>query len=108
MTMIEKLTEKYKEALKQKEIEYLTGGQNKTSSLYGLPKVHKSKIISNVVKNNTKEVIEVQNPQDLKFRPIVAGPNYVTSKLNDFIDRVLKLILQKVKSFIKDDLEEFK
>ena len=67
MTMIEKLTEKYKEALTKKDIEYLTGCQNKTSNLYGLPKVHKSKIIGNAVKNNIAEVIELQNPQDLTF-----------------------------------------
>ena len=87
MTMIEKLTEKYKEALTKNEIEYLTGCQNKTSNLYGLPKVHKSKIIGNAVKNNIAEVIELQNPQDLTFRQIVAGPNCVNSNLSDFIDR---------------------
>ena len=103
--MIEKLTEKYKEALAKKEIEYLTGCQNKTSNLYGLPKAHKSKIIDNAVKNNTAEIIELQNPQDLTFRPIVAGPNCVTSKLSDFIDRILKYFLPKVKSYVKDDLE---
>ena len=105
MTMIENLTEKYKEALTKKEIDYLTGYQNKTSNLYGLPKVHKSKIIGNTVKNSIAEVIELPNPQDLTFRPIVAGPNCVTSKLSDFIDRILKPFLPKVKSYIKDDLE---
>ena len=38
MTMIEILTEKYKEALTKIEINYLTGCQNKTSNLYGVPK----------------------------------------------------------------------
>ena len=68
-------------------------------------KVHKSKIIDNAVKNNIAEVIELQNPQDLTFRPIVAGPNCVASKLSDFIDRILKPFLPKVKSYVKDDLE---
>ena len=105
MTMIENLTEKYKVALTRKEIEYLTGGQIKTSNLYCLPKIHKSNIIHNAVKNITTEVIEMQNPEDLTCRPIVAGPNCVTSKLSDFIDRFLKPFLPKVKSYVKDDLD---
>ena len=44
MNMIVKLTEKYKEVLTNKEIEYLTGCQNKTSYLYGLPKSIKARL----------------------------------------------------------------
>ena len=105
MTVIEKLTEKYKEELTKKEIEYLTGCQNKISNLYCLPKVHKSKIIGNTVKNNIAEVTELQNPQDRIFRPIAVGPNCATSRLSDFIDIILKPFLPKVKSYITDDFE---
>ena len=82
---MEKLTEKFKEALTRKEIGYSTGSQNKTSNPNGLPKVHERKVIGNSVKNNIAEVIELQSPQDLTFRPIVAGPNCVISKLSDLL-----------------------
>ena len=69
--MIEKLTEKYKEALKKKEIEHSTVCQNKTSTLNGLPKVHESKSIRNAVKSNTAEVNEVLKPQDQTGKYVV-------------------------------------
>ena len=49
--------------------------------------------------------LKVQIPQGLTFRPIVAGPHCVTRKLSEFIDIVLKPVLPKVKSCVKDDLE---
>jgi hypothetical protein len=38
---------------------------------YGLPKVHKSEVISNAILEQHTECIKILNPDDLKFRPIV-------------------------------------
>ena len=103
--LIEKLTEKYKASLTKKEIDYLTKFQFNSSNLYGLPKIHKSTIINNEIKKNPSEIIKSQNPEDLTFRPIVAGPNCVTSRLSNFIDIILKPFLQKIESFVRDDLD---
>ena len=78
-----KLTEKYKEQHTPKEIQYLTKFDYQTSQFYGLPKIHKCKIIKDKIKENPSEYVQVNQPQDLKMRPIVAGPNCVTSRLSN-------------------------
>ena len=87
---ITNLTEKYHEELTQKEINYLY--------LYGLPKVHKSDKIKREIENKPLEYIEVDQPEDLEMRPIVAGPIFVTSRLCDFLDILLKPYLKHVKT----------
>ena len=49
--------------------------------------------------------VQVNHPQDLKMRPIVAGPNCVTSHLSNFVDILMKPFLKKVKSFVRDDID---
>ena len=39
------------------------------------------------------------------MRPIIAEPQCVTSRLSDFIDKLLRPYLQKVKSYLRDDIE---
>jgi len=43
ITIVENLTERFKEALAQKEIWVSTGFQSKASKVYGLPKVQKAR-----------------------------------------------------------------
>ena len=42
----------------------LTACKDKTSNLYDLPKIYKSKIIGNAVKHNIAEVMELLNLPD--------------------------------------------
>ena len=97
--------ENYKSQLTMDEIKYLTEFQHKTSNFYGLPKVHKSKIIANAIKEQNSEEVILPEPSDLKVRPIIAGPECPTKRLSNFIDIILKPMVQKVKSYIKDDLD---
>ena len=46
-----------------------------------------------------------QNQEALTFRPIAAGPNCGTSRLSNYIDIILKPFLQKIKSYVRDDLD---
>ena len=55
------------------EKDFLTNYVSITSNFYGLPKIHKSKQIKNDIETQKSECIEISNPSDLKFRPIVAG-----------------------------------
>ena len=56
MKGIAKIIEKYKDNLTKKEKEYLTSFSYNTSNFYGLPKIHKSKLIQNAIKNNKKSM----------------------------------------------------
>ena len=45
------------------------------------------------------------NPEDLPFRPIVAGPNCPTSRLSNLIDIILKPLVSHVTSYIRDSTD---
>ena len=53
----------------------------------------KAKHIENACKENENvEYNEVKDPQDLTFRPVVAGPNCETSHLSLLLDILLKKV----------------
>jgi hypothetical protein len=72
---------------------YILSEKN-TSNFYGLPKVHKREVISNAILEQHTECIKIFNLNDLKFRPIVGGPNCITQRLSHFIDIILKKLQQ--------------
>ena len=49
--------------------------------------------------------MELLDPDDLIFQPIVAGPACETHRLSNLIDILLKPYIQKVKSYIRDDID---
>jgi hypothetical protein len=107
---IKKLTEEFKEKLTKKEITFLTSFEHKTSNLYGLPKVHKCLSIIEEIKkdkNNLQSstVLHLKNPEDLTFRPIVAGPACPTNKLSELLNILLLPYVKYVKSYVRDDID---
>ena len=102
---IKRLVRKYADHLTEKETEYLTNFEYKSSNIYGLPKVHKcNKILSNS-QQNPKEYVVVNCPKSLTMRPIIAGPQCVASRLCNFIDKLLRPLLMRVDSYIRDDVD---
>ncbi|CAC5382133.1 unnamed protein product [Mytilus coruscus] len=87
---INKLISKFPHCTTDKEVVYLTKFEVKTNNFYGLPKIHKSKEIETAVQQQNCAYIEIKSPKDLKFRPIVAGPQCPTHRLSHFIDLILK------------------
>ena len=88
--LINELVTQYEECLCKEEVNYLTKCSHNTSFFYGLPKIHKSTIVSKAIKEQNCEYIEIENPSDLKFKPIVGGPNSATQRSSDFLDSILK------------------
>ncbi|XP_060557357.1 uncharacterized protein LOC132717809 [Ruditapes philippinarum] len=99
------IVNKHGKGLVKEESTYLTNFESSTSFFYGLPKIHKSRKIEEAINNNKSEYIKVSAPDDLKFRPIVGGPNSVTQRLSHFLDLILKPLCRQVPSFIRDDLD---
>ena len=95
---IDKLIKSHQK-LTKKEIEFLIKFDCKTSTFYGLPKIHKSKIIQDICNELKSEYIEVLDPNDIQLRPIVAGPRCETSHLSPLLDILLKPFLTKVESY---------
>ena len=102
MTSLRKFVAKYDHVLTGKEKDYLVNFTPKTSNFYGLPKVHKSEIISEQIKIQNKEYITALRPEDLKLRPIVAGPKCPTKRLSTLLDIIIKPMIKHVKSYVRD------
>lgn len=94
---------KYIHILSDSNIDFLTKFQWKTANFYGLPKVHKSKTILNAIENQKSYIIKVDTTDDLKIRPIVGGWASPTSRLSEMIDDILKKLVKRVNSYIKDE-----
>ena len=75
---LEKLVVKFSICLLKEEQDFLT-----KFSFYGLPNVHKSKIIQEAIQVQNNEYIKIYEPSDLTFQPIVAGPNCPTRRLSN-------------------------
>ncbi|XP_062602971.1 uncharacterized protein LOC134264726 [Saccostrea cucullata] len=89
----------------EKEKDYLVNFDFRESQFYGLPKMHKSAIIKEAIKNQNKEYIICPDPVDLSFRPIVGGPNAPTQRISQLLDILLKPLCKKVTSYVRDDLD---
>ena len=76
-----------------------------TSNLYGLSKIHKSKLIQNAIKEQQKEYVHIIEPSDLKLRSVVAGSICLTRPLSNLIYILLKPFFLHVKSYVKDNLD---
>ena len=84
-TALGHLIDKHKTCCTKDEIAYLTNFEWKTSEFYVLPKIHKSKTLPIVVSLANSDYIEIEPPDDLTSRPIVAGPASPTQRLpNNF------------------------
>ena len=105
---IKRLTTRYCNHLTEKETDFLTNFDSKESHIYGLPKIHKSKIISSAIQQQNSEIISTPSPPDLTIRPIIAGHSNPTSHLSHFIHLLLKDFLPLIPSFIKDTFDFLK
>lgn len=100
---LEKFVKKYDKILTKEEQKFISDFDMKTSNIYGLPKIHKSKQIIDAINTQNSAYIHTKDVTDLKFRPIIAGPTCPTSHLSELLDEILKPFLKHVKSYIRDD-----
>ena len=99
MKLIKELASNHSHNLTGKEVNYLCHFDFKTSGFYGLPKIHKSKIIC------PEPYIRVLRPADLKFRPIGAGPRCPTGRLSNYVDILIKPFTLHVRSYLRDTID---
>ena len=81
---------KHQDTFTKTELDYLQNFEIRTSQFYGLPKLHKSKTISEKCKSAKTSYVAVSEVKDLKFRPIVAGPACLTHRLSNLLDIILR------------------
>ena len=103
MTNLKKLIKKHENCLTKNEQKFITESEWKASNFYVLPKIHKSKPIIDQINSSHTNYVEMAPPQDLKGRPIIAGPVAPTQRLSEFLDTLLKPIVTTLKTYVKDD-----
>ena len=95
---------KHKNCLTKAEQKYLTDFDWNSSNFYVNPKIHKSKEIETNITNSETDYIHMEEPADLKSRPIVASCNSpATHRLSTLIEIILKPLVPHLTTFIKDD-----
>ena len=100
---VKKLVEKYKNCFTPKESNYMLNDDWNSSNFYVLPKIHKNKKIIDKFKESNTEYVQMPVPEDLKGRPITAGPNSPTRGLCELLEKILSPFVPKLKTFVKDD-----
>ena len=104
ISLIKQLISNTESDLTDKEQDYLTKFECKTSTFYGLPKIHKSVTIIKAIQEQNTEV-NIDEVEDLKFRPILAGPACPTHRLSNLIDILLKPFIKHIGSYVRDDID---
>ena len=97
-----KFLNEYQNHLTEKELDYLRNFEIKSSQFYGLPKIHKNESINENCKLSNSSYVEVTDVDDLKLRPIVAGPSCLTHRLSNLLDILLRPFMKHVKSNLRD------
>ena len=57
----------------------------------------------NSIALSTDDYIEVFEPEDLKARPIISGPESPTQRLSCLIENLLKPVVSCLITYVKDD-----
>ena len=99
------LTKKYHHMLTKKERLAITNFDYKSTNIYGVPKIHKSKILKEAVKTCQSSVLHSPQPADLTLRIIFGGPKNPTTGLASLVDALLKPFLPKIQARVQDVFE---
>ena len=101
---IKTLTSNYKNCWDKykKEKAYIMQDNRKLANFYALPKIHKSEKIQQIVNTSSGSYVEITEPVDLTFRYINAECFTQTSNLCELLEKLLKWLLEKIPSFLKD------
>ena len=86
---LKSLLEKYRSNLTKREVDYLINFKRQSSNIYCTTKVHKFKTIRDAIALLIDDYIEVFQPEDLKARPIISGPESTTQLLSCLRENLL-------------------
>ena len=103
MKKLKEFAEKYDEILSLKEVKYISDFPYNTANFYCLSKIHESKQLQDLIESKPSEYIKMADPPKIPGRPICAGPISPTHCLSNLLDIILKPLVYKVKSYVKDD-----
>lgn len=84
------------------EQKFIIGHEHNLAHIYLNPKIHKSQTIISEINKDNAEIIQLNEPNDLPFRPITSGTRCPLKNLATLLNKLLAPFSQKVGSYVKD------
>lgn len=106
--LVTKFCNQWKNVLSKEETDIIIKYPSDIAQIYGLPKLHKSKILIKYLEESQHTnncVYTGPYPNDMKFRPIISCRSCPTKQLCALLDRILRPFLTFVKFRIQDNWE---
>lgn len=100
-----KFISKYACIFNKHEMDYLSKFDYSSSNLYGLPKLHKSNKIKEICEKTNSDYVHILNVNDLKVRPVIAGPKSVTNRLSQILHILLQPYVEKINHLVRDSMD---
>ena len=76
---------RYRDILTPKEHQFLTSNYHKMANFYMLPKLHKSALINNMLKDGSEYIHLPDFEETIEGKPIVGGPTFYTSGISQML-----------------------
>ena len=102
MLKINCLIRKYSQMFTNKEKRAMADFDYGSTSIYAVPKIHKSKIIKNALPTCKSNCLVLERPSDLSVRVIFGGTKGVTTGVQDLVEALFKPFICHVKSRVRD------
>ena len=102
MVKLRSLVRRYSQMLTANEKRAITGFDYRSTNIYGVPKIHKSILIKDAIKNCSGICLNLRRPSDLSLRIIFGGPKNVTTGIANMVDKLLKPYVCLVKARVRD------
>ena len=102
---VKNFARQYKNVLTEKEYQFLTNNEYKMAHFYMLPKLHKSPIINDTLKEGSEYIHLTDFEEQVEGRPIVGGPAFFTSGISKMIDIILKPIITYIPWILRDSFD---
>ena len=102
---VKALVKKYALCLTKSEKKACTEFDFSPTNIYGLPKIHKSKIIKEALPGCKNRILSIHRPADLSLRIIFGGPNSPTVGLANLLNGILKPFVFAVHSVVIDSID---
>ena len=96
------LVRKFSQVLTAKEKRAILDFDYKSTLIYGVPKIHKSQLIKNALKDCHTTCLSLLRPDDLALRIIFGGTCNPTTGIADMVDVLLKPFIYLVKARVRD------
>ena len=95
----------YREILTNKEYDFLTKKKYRMANFYTLPKLHKSALVNNMLREGSEYIHATDIQEIVEGRPIVGGPAFHTSGISEMINIILKPIVEHIPWILKDSFD---